>query len=125
MKEKIINLPFKKLAAVEDDNKASLPRKLSLYLILTLFLIIIFFFFRLPPQIPLLYSRPWGEQQLTSPKMLFLILGVVAAVSIINNVIYSWIRKKDELLSKIIIWFNVLFIFLINITVLRVVFLII
>lgn len=35
--------------------------------------LILFFFSQLPPQIPLYYSRPWGEDQLTQPLYLFLL----------------------------------------------------
>lgn len=34
-----------------------------------------FIYTKFPPQIPLYYSLPWGEEQLTHPSILFLLLG--------------------------------------------------
>jgi hypothetical protein len=36
-------------------------------------LILVIVFFRLPPVVPLYYSRPWGEEQLVHPAVLLLL----------------------------------------------------
>ena len=66
--------------------------------------IIIFFFSQLPPQVPLYYSRPWGESQLApahhlfflpSFSLLFLLLNIGLAVPFI---------EKKKFLSVCLAW---------------------
>jgi len=47
----------------------------------------------LPKQIPLWYSRPWGESQLTAPRNLVIIPLLMVAVAVLTNFITSSIRK--------------------------------
>jgi hypothetical protein len=42
-------------------------------LIVAMVSIILWFYKFLPPQVPLYYSRPWGQEQLASPMFLFLL----------------------------------------------------
>ncbi len=46
---------------------------LPLILIVGTAIVITVYFSQLPPQIPLYYSRPWGDDQLTTPIFLFLL----------------------------------------------------
>lgn len=46
---------------------------LPLFLSIGTCLLIAFFYTQLPPEIPLYYSRPWGNDQLTQPFFLFLL----------------------------------------------------
>ena len=48
------------------------------------FLVLAFFWTKLPPQIPLFYSHPWGEEQLATPAFLFLLPGLSLLVLILN-----------------------------------------
>ena len=41
---------------------------------------------KLPPQVPLFYSLPWGEERLVSPTMLWVLPGASAAVLLVNLV---------------------------------------
>ena len=53
----------------------------------------------LPPQIPLWYSRPWGEEQLAKPSSLAIVpIGIILAALTVE-VIRRWVR--DEVLVKI------------------------
>jgi hypothetical protein len=56
----------------------------------------------LPPQIPLYYSRPWGEEQLGEPWGL-LILSCLALVSGIGGYFFAKKAKKDTVLGLIVL----------------------
>ena len=47
----------------------------------------------LPPQVPLFYSRPWGEEQLANPQWLGLPLALAAGVAGVSSVV---VRLKIE-----------------------------
>lgn len=99
--------------------------KLSFFFLGTLILIDLIFFWRLPPKIPLFYSRPWGEAQLASPLFLFLLTGTVMALVLMNLLVTAIVYNKERLLSQILLWINVLLVFLINVSVLKVVLMIV
>ena len=57
---------------------------------------------RMPPQIPLLYSRPWGESQLVRPETLL----VIPVISLVIGLFLGWGAeriKKEILLSEILL----------------------
>lgn len=41
---------------------------------------------KLPPQVPLFYSLPWGEERLVTPQLLWILPAVSAAILIVNLV---------------------------------------
>lgn len=47
---------------------------------------------KLPPQIPLFFSRPWGEEQLGAPWELVWLLGVEIVILMV-----SWMVKKSKI----------------------------
>lgn len=57
----------------------------------------------LPPQIPLYYSRPWGEKQLGSPWELWWLPGLNLAVLGVNLLIGGIVFSEDKLLSKMLV----------------------
>jgi len=87
--------------------------KLSFILILLQALIIILFFSFLPRQVPLLYSRPWGEEQLAHPLYLFLFPLANLIIFILNSILLSFLAKKD-LLTKQILTIGVLLVNLLS-----------
>lgn len=50
-----------------------------------------------PEQIPLYYSRPWGEEQLAPNKYLFLLPIFSLAVFLFNFQIFRILLKKEEI----------------------------
>lgn len=50
-----------------------ITRKFSWFFIATSLAMLMFFWPKLPPQIPLWYSKPWGTEQLASPAFLFIL----------------------------------------------------
>lgn len=62
---------------------------------------------KLPPQIPLFYSRPWGEAMLAPPAYLW-ILPAVAALSVITNYATSNFLSQNRFLVRILTVFSLL-----------------
>jgi len=77
--------------------------RFTILLIISQLTIIIFFFTKLPPQIPLFFSRPWGELQLTSPFYLLLLPFFSLIVLLINLLLASLLLEKNEFLANTLI----------------------
>lgn len=76
----------------------------------SLFLLIIFWA-QLPPQVPLFYSLPWGEEQLASPLLLLLVPGSVLAI-IFFNLISTAFFPEEKLLLRTLSLTSLLCVFL-------------
>ena len=98
--------------------------RLSLFLLAFCFCLFLFTLKRLPPWVPLFYSLPWGEQQL-SPTigLLFLPLGMLL-VAVLNSFFIMAILNKYSLAAKILTWITVALIFLTSVTLVKIIFLI-
>lgn len=64
----------------------------------------------LPPQIPLFYSRPWGESQLADTWMIFLIPLVLNLLYMTNGYLYKKIFFGNDLIKRIFSYLNLLLI---------------
>jgi len=65
----------------------------SLFFILASLFLIAAFWAKLPPQVPLFYSHPWGESQLVSPIGLILLLLLSLLIFILNFVLkILWVQ---------------------------------
>ncbi len=74
----------------------------------------------MPPQVPLFYSKAWGEEQLAHPRTIaFFLLGVGVAYCF-NTWLINKAVKVDRFLTKVMVWSGVLLIALSIITVLRI-----
>ena len=69
------------------------------------------FYHQLPPQVPLFYSRPWGERQLVSPFTL-LFLPFLSLVMLIINILISRFLMAYPFLVNMLFGSGVLFSFL-------------
>lgn len=63
----------------------------------------IFVLFResIPPQIPMFYSRSWGEEQLVSPIYLVLPLGICILITLITSLAVYKIKAERVLIAVI------------------------
>ncbi len=95
--------------------------KLSFILILVQALIILFSLSFLPSQVPLFYSRPWGEEQLAHPLYLFILPLANLVIFILNSILLSFIGKKELLIRQILIICILLFNFLSLITLIQII----
>lgn len=113
-----------RLSELWQDRVIGKALRFSILLIILLFVVIFSFLWRLPPEIPLTYSRPWGTEQLVPSIFLLFLFFLVIIVLLINSFFASLLFSSQQLLARILSWTSVVFILLIDITVMRVVLLI-
>ncbi len=63
---------------------------------------------RVPPEIPLLYSRPWGEGQLAGRQTLWWLAGGLGGVGIFSLILGAAMTVTQKTAGRIIIWAAVL-----------------
>lgn len=77
----------------------TITTQVTLALLTVQILIIISVWRSLPPEIPLLYSHPWGEDQLAvSPGII--ILPIASLVVFLTNSVIAKLATKEEVLIK-------------------------
>lgn len=60
---------------------------------------------RLPPQIPLYYSRPWGQQMLAAPYAIWTLPILAAAFLVLNFFIAFFMLKDNLFLLRVLVSF--------------------
>jgi len=75
----------------------------SLILILLQLILIFIYIDKLPPQLPLFYSRPWGEDQLVSPRFLFLLPATSTTVLFVNLLFITFLAKLKLLSISLLV----------------------
>lgn len=78
-------------------------------------------FKRLPPEIPLFYSRPWGEARLTVRYNLWLLPLISTLILGLNLLITHRLYRSDPLLAKILIWSGSTLALLLTLTLIQIV----
>lgn len=96
----------------------------NLFLIIFQIAVLFFKFNDLPQQVPLYYSLPWGEEQLTSVTSLFLLPTFSIVVLLVNNLIANFFFNNIPLFSRLLIIFSVIFSLLAAISLIRIILLI-
>lgn len=86
--------------------------QLSLVFLATQLLILAFFWRKLPAQVPLFYSRPWGAEQLVGPGGLLILPSLSFLVMFINALTVSLIPGEEKLINQLLIVFATIFSFL-------------
>lgn len=71
-------------------------------IIIVLLILIIWYWNKLPPQIPLFYSRPWGKEQLVSPVLLFIYPVFSAVCYILNAILSVTLTKSHQFFSQLL-----------------------
>ncbi len=66
--------------------------------------LIFFSFPRLPPQVPLYYSQPWGESQLTPPQSLFVLPSISLLFMLTNIFLATFFFEKKKFSSICLVW---------------------
>jgi len=75
----------------------------------------------LPPQLPLFYSRPWGEEQLVHPANLFILPSLGLLIFFVNLFVLSFVPKGEKLINQILISLILVFNFLSLITLIQII----
>ena len=67
---------------------------------------LVWFWGKLPPEVPLLYSRPWGEEQLVPQSFILLLPGLSTLFSLVNLRLASFFFAQEKFMSQLIVWLN-------------------
>lgn len=78
----------------------------------------------LPLQLPLFYSQPWGEEQLTTPVGILILPVLSLAVFGGNFALINLVPKEEGLLNKILMTASAIFNFLALVTLIKIVLLV-
>lgn len=109
------------LNKLRKDKICNLGIKIFLIFFLFDFAFLIFNYFNLPPQVPLFYSRPWGEDQLARPEALFLLPLGAFFIGLINFIMAFFFFEEFPFLTRILVWSTILVFFLISIALFKII----
>jgi hypothetical protein len=59
---------------------------------------------RFPLVVPLWFSKPWGEERLAPPTLLWLIPLLSLAFTLVNLMLGSFFGQREKVLSLVLIW---------------------
>lgn len=85
-------------------------------------LVLLVFWTRIPAQVPLFYSKPWGQEQLAAPGLLFLPV-FLSAVFFIGNLILAG-RLTSQFVGNALLVGGTTVVVLASVTLIRIVFLV-
>jgi len=99
--------------------------RFSIFLFVGQIVLIIWFYNQLPPQIPLFYSRPWGESWLASSSSI-IILPLFSIITLLTNYFLAlYLYSKKILLSHLLVIFGFIISLFSTISVLKIISLVI
>lgn len=79
---------------------------------------------RLPPELPIFYSLPWGEEQLGNPAFLLILPIGSLLIGIVNFSLAVFSFERQPLAAKVLIWVTSSLTFLASLTLVKIIFLI-
>lgn len=106
------------------DKTISLGLQLGFSLLIAQLAIFALFWRKLPPQVPLFYSRPWGREQLVNPNGLLILPIISLLITVVNLAVASLMPGEEKLVSQLLVIFATVFNFLCLITLFKIVILI-
>jgi hypothetical protein len=106
------------------DNTSKTAIILAALTYLLSFIFYLLSFNRLPPEVPLFYSRYWGEEQLAQKGFLILLPGLSFLVLVLNFLIASRLFNKEKLLAQILLWSATVFSILATVTLVKIILLV-
>lgn len=80
--------------------------RFNIILIVVQIILIIWFFKDLPPEIPLYFSRPWGEAWLAQATFIILLPLFSLFIALINYFLALFYHQKKAFLSKLLVVFS-------------------
>ncbi len=104
--KKLTNRLVFNLGNLWQNKDLSRPIKINLLLTAGQAIFLTINFSRLPPQVPLFYSQPWGEPQLASPGLLFLLPGFSFLFFLLNSTIsiFNQDQEENKILGSLLNW---------------------
>lgn len=113
-----------KISAFWQEKTTRVAVRISFALLFLTLAFLILIWRKLPPQIPLFYSLPWGEDQLGSPFFLLILPLGSLFWGILNFFLAVFSFEKEPLAAKILVWATALLTFLATLTLVKIIFLI-
>lgn len=101
-----------------------LPAIISLTALFVSVVILGLKFQSLPPEVPLLYSRPWGEERLVAKIWLWLAPGSALVILVFNFLLANMLVRRDLFLAQALTTATTLVVFLLLWTLLKITFLV-
>lgn len=92
----------RKISQIFSDKIIKFSGLLTVALLLVLTIVTIYYFFKLPPFIPLFNQLPWGLERLTDKLGIFLPLATSVSFFIINLIVGAATYEKMPLVSRIL-----------------------
>lgn len=106
------------------EKTVRIATRISFAILLFILAFLLFTWQKLPPQVPLFYSLPWGEEQLASPNFLLILPFSCLCLGILNFFLAVFCLEQHSLAAKILVWVTTSLIFLASFTLVKIVFLI-
>lgn len=100
----LFNLTKQQLDSLSLNPSIKLGMQISFLALGVSLLVIMIFWQRLPPEVPMLYSRPYGEEQLVRVGKLLLLPGSALLINIFSFRVASVALETEKLLAQILIW---------------------
>jgi hypothetical protein len=91
---------------------------------IAMILVFILRFNTLPPQIPLFYSRPTGEEQLVDLWMIFILPFLLNFFYFFNQYLENKLFSDNTLIKKIFYYFNIALMIIVTFIFIRIIFLV-
>jgi hypothetical protein len=91
-----------KISQIFSDKIIRLSSIFTIALLLALTALSVYYFFKLPPFIPLYNQLPWGVERLSESIGIFLPLAISVGFFVINLIVSSKTYEKMPLLSRIL-----------------------
>lgn len=95
--------------------------QVGFFLLIAQLVTLALFWPKLPPQVPLFYSRPWGKEQLINPLGLLLLPTLSLSIAVVNLIFASLMPREEKLSSQLLVVFATVFNFLSFVTLFKIV----
>lgn len=112
---------MRRLFLLWQDKASSLGVKFSLVFLLLALGYLFITFHRWPPEVPLFYSRPWGEEQLANSDFLWLLPSGALLIAFLNISLAAFLIEEFPFLARILAWSTTLISFLASIAIFKIV----
>jgi len=119
-----LSLSFSQIGLFWQEKINGVIFRWNIFFILSEAVLIFFKFNDLPPQLPLYYSRPWGESQLATSSLILLLPLLSLIILILNNFLAVFLLKSMRLFSRLLIIVSLIFSMFSAVTLFRIVYLI-
>lgn len=67
-------------------------------------ILIIISWSKFPTQIPLFYSKPWGESMLAAPSFIWILPSLAFTFSLVNFVIAVFVHKVEKFIARVLVF---------------------